>query len=114
MQIDALYDKDDFRADERALQTLALLQSLCCGDGGTLVVQTAVSERFSPDRDYSALLRERRDFSFPPFTRLVEIRRYGSGELVSRHFLKKDSSLAARKAELARTLPRGCYADVDP
>lgn len=114
MQIDALYDKDDFRADERALQTLALLQSLCCGDGGTLVVQTAVSERFSPDRDYSALLRERRDFSFPPFTRLVEIRRYGSGELVSRHFLQKDSGLAARKAELARTLPPGCYADVDP
>lgn len=78
------------------------------------MVQTAVSERFSPDRDYSALLRERRDFSFPPFTRLVEIRRYGSGELVSRHFLQKDSGLAARKAELARTLPRGCYADVDP
>ena len=114
LQIDVLYDKDDFRADERALQDLALLQSICCRDGGRLIVQTAAAEHFNAAGDYASLLRERRTFSFPPFSRLVEIRRSGSGDTVSRHFLKKDSSLTANKAELARTLPPGCYADVDP
>ena len=51
---------------------------------------------------------------FPPCTRLVEVRRQGSGEVLERHFLARDRQLAARKAELLAALPPDCYADVDP
>ena len=47
-------------------------------------------------------------------TGLVEIRRQGTGEVVDRHFLPRDRSLADRKAALAASLPAGTYPDVDP
>ena len=44
----------------------------------------------------------------------MEVRRQGSGEVVGRHFLPRDRSLATRKAALAADLPAGTYPDVDP
>ncbi len=110
LQADALLSGDDFRSDERALQTVALLREFA----PRLIIQSAVPQRFSPDRDIASLLAERKAYDFPPYTRLVEVRRQGSGEVLSRHFLRRDSGLASRKAEILETLPEGCYADVDP
>ncbi len=108
LQADALLSKDDFRSDEKALQLMALLKEF----SPEVLIQTEVPQRFSGSLD--ALLAERRQFGFPPYTRIVDIRRYGSGELAERIFLKRDSSLASRKAEIFASLPEDCYADVDP
>ena len=108
LQADALLSKDDFRSDERALQLTAMLMEFA----PRVLIQTEVPQRFASSPD--ALLSERRQFGFPPYTRIVDIRRYGSGEIVNRLFLKRDSSLAARKADIFATLPDDCYADVDP
>lgn len=110
IQADALVSKDDFRSDERALQILSLLKAM----SGRLIVQTSVPQRFDPDKDTASLLKERKDFSFPPYTRLIEKRRKGSGELVARFFLQKDSSLLREKKKIASTLESWCYLDVDP
>lgn len=110
LQADALLSKDDFRSDERALQMVAMLREFA----PRLIIQSAVPQRFSTGRSVNSLLDERRQFGFPPYTRLVEVRSQGNGEVVSRHFLRRDSSLASRKAELLGTLPDGAFADVDP
>ena len=70
--------------------------------------------RFDASRSTEDLLEERRQFGFPPYTRLVEIRRQGSGEVLARHFLARDRELAARKAALLADLTPGTYPDVDP
>ena len=110
LQADALVSRDDFRADERAAQIVGTL----CQFAPRVIVQTALPARFDATRSADALLDERRQFGFPPYTRLVEIRRQGSGDVVERHFLPRDRSLAGRKATLAATLPAGTYPDVDP
>ncbi len=110
LQADALLSKDDFRSDEKALQTVAMLRDFA----PHIIIQSEVPQRFSPERDIASLLPERKAFGFPPYTRLVEIRRQDGGEAVSRHFLKRDRSLSARKAEIFSSIPDGCYADVDP
>lgn len=117
MQIDALADKDDFRADERLLQTVAMMEHLCCKDlGGTrgrLVIQTAGMSRFSEERSYAALLEERKEFSFPPYSRMVDVRDR-DGRIIGRHFLKKGDGLAEAKAAIREALAQDCYMDVDP
>ena len=110
LQADALVSRDDFRADERAAQLLGTLAQFA----PRIIVQTAVSARFDGSRGPDELLEERRQFGFPPYTRLVEVRRQGSGEVLARHFLSRDRELAARKAALLDTLARGTYPDVDP
>ena len=110
IQADALVSKDDFRADERAAQLVTMLRSMA----PDVVIQTAVPERFTAQRSTDELLSERREFGFPPYTRLVEVRRSGTSEVVSRHFLRKDSSLAEEKKKIAASLPDGCYIDADP
>lgn len=110
LQADALVSRDDFRADERAAQLLGTLAQFA----PRVIVQTAVSARFDGSRGPDELLEERRQFGFPPYTRLVEVRRQGSGEVLARHFLSRDRELAARKAALLDTLARGTYPDVDP
>lgn len=110
LQADALIRSDDFRADERCCQLVAMLGSLC----PEVVIQTAVGERFSNLRSSEELLAERKRFNFPPYSRLVEIRRQGSAELLRREFLPRDSSLSSRKAALAADLESNCYIDVDP
>lgn len=86
--IDALLGKQDFRADERALQTvLQAVNSLGAASplrqsSGALrplrvVIQTRESShpvfRALASGDIASLLQERRDFSLPPFTRLMDI-----------------------------------------
>lgn len=110
LQADALIARDDFRGDERAAQLLGTLGLFA----PRIIVQTAVPARFSGKRSLEDLLAERQQFGFPPYTRLVEVRRQGSGEVLERHFLPRDKSLAARKAEILSRLPDGCYPDVDP
>ena len=110
LQADALISRDDFRADERAVQLLGTLGLFA----PNILVQTGVSARFSGERSMDDLLAERQQFGFPPYTRLVEVRRQGSGEILERHFLARDRSLAARKADLASRLAPDTYLDIDP
>lgn len=110
LQADALVSRDDFRADERAAQIVGTL----CQFAPRVIVQTAVPARFDGSRSTDALLDERRQFGFPPYTRLVEIRHQGDGAVLDRHFLPRDRSLASRKAALLDNMPPGAYPDVDP
>lgn len=110
LQADAYIAKDDFRADERGIQLKAMLRSLT----KCVVIQTAFAERFGNARSEQELLSERREFGFPPYTRIVEIRQSGSCQTMQRFFLKKDARLAAEKKKIASAVPAGCYIDVDP
>ena len=81
---DSITGQQDFRSDERALQTFSQFRGRCSRRGrpGTFVVQTS-----QPDHPVYTLLRgsgespeimqrmldERCDFGYPPFTRLVRI-----------------------------------------
>ena len=121
LQADALMSPDDFRADERAVQALAVLREQC---RGRFIVQTAKSEHpvFSsaPECIYPKLMEERKSFQLPPYTRLVDEYRGGVQE---RHVLSPDAGLAGRKRRLyedARSFERGnggrvhVKFDVDP
>jgi len=110
LQADALISREDFRADERAIQIAGTL----CLFAPQVILQTGVPARFNGSRGADDLLSERKTFGFPPYTRLVDVRRQGSGELLTRHFLPRDPSLAARKQEIYDTLPPHSYPDVDP
>lgn len=97
VQADALGGADSFRADEHALQALALLREAC---KGTFIVQTAKPEHpvfGEPHQTYAQLLQERREFSLPPFTRIVDT---VCGTRKERYTLPSDGTLAARKQEI--------------
>lgn len=83
IQADTLLGTQDFRADEKALQILEQFKGRTGrrGEKGLLVVQTALpdhpvyhfmksgmTENFS-----NLLLSERRDFGYPPFTRIINV-----------------------------------------
>ena len=79
---DSLLGMQDFRADERAHQLLQQLRGRCGRRArrGTFVIQTAnaehpVYQNITENRpDFcTSLLTERKDFNFPPYTRIVEI-----------------------------------------
>lgn len=80
---DSLLSAQDFRADEKALQILEQFRGRCGrrGEQGLFVIQTSQPEhplyrRLSGDEAKKfnmELLQERKDFNFPPFTRIVEI-----------------------------------------
>lgn len=110
LQIEAFCQGDDFRGDEKAMQLAAMLGSLA----PRVIIQTSTISRFVPGRSADALLEERREFSYPPYTRLVELRRYGDRSVRQRFFLPKDAALTERKLEIAASVPEDCYADVDP
>ena len=120
LQADALMNADDFRADERALQAIAQLRE---NVRGAFVIQTAKPDHpvygaFVPqtakpehpvfgafltqasnplDAVYAQLLEERRQFSLPPFARLVDT---VCGNRRERITLAPDGTLAARKKEI--------------
>lgn len=110
MQADAMVRKDDFRADERAMQLVCVLAA----SSGKLVIQTAVPRRFDGSRTTADLLEERHRFGFPPYTRLVETRIKGSPEPFRRYFLKRDSNLPAEKEKIRKNTGPGMIIDVDP
>lgn len=110
LQADALVDDNDFRADERGIQITSQLLSRT----SSLWIQTSVPSRFDGSRDFSVLLKERHDFGFPPFTRMLEFRSRKDGSTIDRFFLKRDKSLQNQKSEIAVQVPKGSYIDVDP
>ena len=80
---DSLLGIQDFRADEKALQILEQFRGRCGRreNRGIFIIQTSqpdhpVYQRIA-DNDATSLncdlLQERRDFNFPPFTRMIEI-----------------------------------------
>ena len=80
---DTLLGIQDFRADEKALQILEQFRGRCGrrSGKGTFVIQTSQPEH--PIYTYllqndsisfnSQLLQERKDFGFPPYSRIIEI-----------------------------------------
>lgn len=69
LQADAFLGKDDFRSDEKAIQLVAMLQNF----SPKVIIQTAVSDRFRGTRSMQELLKERKDFNLPPYSRAVEV-----------------------------------------
>lgn len=99
---DALLSLDDFRADEKALQTLEQLRGRCSrrDEKGLFVIQTRQASHpvFDCLRDGMAAhsdrrMNERKDFSYPPYTRLVDVTLEDFNETRMR---EKASRLAAR------------------
>lgn len=110
MQADALVSKDDFRCDEKSIQTAYLL----CGLASRVIIQCGTESRYANASNPLALLSERKEFGFPPYKRIVDIKRHGDNAIRERVFLKRDNTLQEKKAELFVNLPKDCYADVDP
>ena len=86
LQADAMLGIQDFRADEKAVQTLAQFKGRCGRRGGKslFVIQTAQPEHpvyqvlaqdgAGPVQDFiSGLLSERAEFRYPPYTRIIDI-----------------------------------------
>ena len=86
LQADAMLGIQDFRADEKAVQTLAQFKGRCGRRGGKslFVIQTAQPEHPvyqvlaqdgpGPVQDFiSELLSERAEFRYPPYTRIIDI-----------------------------------------
>lgn len=86
---DSLLGNEDFRSDEKALQVLSQLRGRCArrDSRGIFVIQTAQPEHpvfrmlaseqsDTPEAQEalcSELLRERQEFGYPPFVRLVDL-----------------------------------------
>lgn len=99
LQADSLLAKEDFRCDERAHQVLYMLRDRCM-PRGAFVVQTReaghpVFGAFTQDRTQQ-LLAERRQFGYPPFTRLVYITVDDSNEKRGPFMEKELSALLER------------------
>ena len=137
MQADALFDRADFRADEKALQLLTLLKSRT----RRLIVQTSTSAHpvfaalqcststhpvsaaapqspttvalAGPTTAAGALLAERKQFGLPPYTRIIDLYSRKDGTLVQRLVLPRDRNLAVTKANLFSTR-QDLWFDVDP
>ena len=114
MQADALFDRNDFRADEKALQLLTMLKNRT----RHLIVQTGAGSHpvfaaLAGSSSEDALLAERKQFALPPFTRIVDIHDIRTSQLIDRCILPRDRNLAAAKAKLLSHHP-GAWFDVDP
>ena len=73
LNADTLMDKHDFRADEKAVQTLEQFRGRLSGH---MLVQTRQGDHpvYLMGEDYALrLLEERRAFRFPPYSRMVDI-----------------------------------------
>lgn len=114
LQADLLLSKDDFRADEKALQLLAMLRDRC----DVLTIQTASSSHpvfralvngELPD----ALLEERKAFNLPPYTRIIDFRT-PEGRVEKREVIARGENLAQRKADLKLQYSSIYIPDVDP
>lgn len=99
---DALLGLDDFRADEKGIQTLEQLRGRCSrrNEKGLFVIQTrqAAHPVFDSLRDgistrHAQQMDERKAFSYPPYTRLVDITLEDFNEARMR---EKATRLAAR------------------
>ena len=115
LNADSLFDSQDFRSDEKALQ---LVRSLSL-HSDVLVVQCTLPAHpvYSAISDISfedKLLTERKQFRMPPFTRIVDIKDRKTGMLVDRKILKRDASLSEQKSRLQMQYGALYIIDVDP
>lgn len=103
---DSLLGLQDFRADEKALQILEQFKGRCGRreSSGLFVIQTSqpehpVYQRIANNDATSLscdLLQERKDFNFPPFTRIIEI---GIKDSIEERANRMSDKLAARLRE---------------
>ena len=118
LNADALFDRSDFRADEKALQLLCALKAhtdrliVQCGAASHPVYRALAGNRAAQDAAIAELLAERKKYKLPPYTRLVDMRDKVS--IVRREVLQRDSSLAKRKIELKLQYGALYLFDVDP
>jgi len=80
---DTLLGIQDFRADEKALHLMEQFRGRCGRRGrkGTFIIQTSQPEHpiyqnianIDPNISSTMLMMERKDFEFPPYTRIIEI-----------------------------------------
>ena len=115
LRSDALFDRDDFRADEKALQALRGFAS----HTRNLLVQCVESSHpvYAAISDLSfeeALLSERKAFNMPPYSRLVDIKDKKTGQLVERKVLERGSQLEREKSRLRLQYGALYIIDVDP
>ena len=107
---DALFRKEDFRVDEKAMQLVNYLSSF----GAEVIIQTLVPERFSLRGRAEDLLEERRQFGYPPFSRIVDVIRESDGAICRRVTLAKGSNADEQKQALYNSLGKDQALDVDP
>ena len=70
LSADALFRSEEFRSDERAFQFLNFLKSEC----GRVIIQTSTPKhQVFTLKSAETLLAERRQFSLPPYTRLIDV-----------------------------------------
>ncbi|MBR0109230.1 MAG: hypothetical protein IJM05_01345 [Bacteroidales bacterium] len=118
LQADALFDRTDFRADEKALQMLSSIRNhtdrliVQCGAASHPVYRALAGNRAAQDAAIAELLSERKKYKLPPYTRLVDMRDKVS--IVRREVLQRDSSLSERKKELKLQYGALYTFDVDP
>ena len=78
LQADPILGTQDFRADERAYQLLSRYREHCAA--GTFIIQTArsahpVFQDLLEGRDPAPeLMEERKTFSYPPYSRIIDLR----------------------------------------
>ncbi len=115
LNADSFFDRDDFRADEKALQNLRnlALHTDClfiqCTHSDHPVYQAITDIGFEEE-----LLSERKAFRMPPYTRLVDIKDRKTGQLVERKVLERDASLEENKKKLLLQYGALYIIDVDP
>ena len=80
---DSLLGQQDFRADEKAVQLLEQFRGRCArrGQKGIFAIQTAQPDHpvykmlvnGEPQLQKSSLMQERKDFDYPPYTRIINL-----------------------------------------
>ena len=113
LHFEFLFSRPDFRADEKAWQTLEKLKSAV---KGRLVIQTANASHPVFFGNVERMMEERKAVNLPPFTRQI-IAKDRNGEILKQACLPKDSSLPQMKRrflEEASSMPGFVCVDVDP
>lgn len=122
LNADTFFDRNDFRADEKALQIMYSIACRCHSlvvqcNSSALPIYGVLRALSSLDGETFVhtllpLMEERRGFRLPPYTKIVDIR---SGKTtISREVLTKDSSLPEQKKKLQERWGDKYVFDVDP
>ena len=113
---DSMLSLQDFRADEKTMQTLMQLRGRCGRrqESGLFVIQTAQPEhpvyqqiKYGQNDLFQArLLAERKEFAFPPYSRIIEIQTKDTSE--GRAIAMSNALVSKIKGSLS-----GIYPDID-
>lgn len=113
LHFEFLFSRPDFRADEKAWQTLEKLKSTT---KGRLVIQTSNASHPIFIGNVERMMEERKAVNLPPFTRQI-IAKGRNGEILKQAYFSKDSTLSQAKRrflEEASSMPGFTCVDVDP